>query len=55
MPCPDGIDEAADFNNVEKYNPFDFSVKGSQILLIIQSPNLHNFAGTIIAFAITWY
>lgn len=32
-----------------------FSVKGSQILLIIQSQNLRNFVGTIIAFAITWH
>lgn len=32
-----------------------FSFKGSQILLIIQSPNLRNFSGTIIAFAITWH
>lgn len=32
-----------------------FSFKGSQILLIIQSPNLRNFSGTIIAFVITWH
>ena len=24
LPRPDGIDEAADFNNAEKYNPFAF-------------------------------
>ena len=52
------------FAKFEKLYPVIFLVKyakffiinvGLQILLIIQSQNLHNFADTIIAFATAWH
>ena len=38
-----------------KYAKFFIINVGLQILLIIQSQNLHNFADTIIAFAAVWH
>ena len=52
------------FAKFEKLYPVIFLVKyakffiinaGLQILLIIQSQNLHNFADTIIVFAAVWH
>ena len=56
--------EPLHFAKFEKLYPVSFLVKyakffiinvGLQILLIIQSQNLHNFADTIIAVAAVWH